>query len=538
MSRQKEAVQLALRNLTVDYRQGGQYVTVLDNLSLDMHKGEIVALLGESGSGKTTIGKALTGLLPPSARIAGGSLSLESGEAIALSGSTSWENVRGREIGMLFQDARLALNPLMTVGHHFAESLRHHGLASGKAAAGIGAELLGKLGFERPMELLGRYPFELSGGMCQRVCLALTLALGPKVLVADEPTSALDAVSQVDVLNWLKKLQGELGLTILLITHDIAVANAASNRVIVLNKGEIQENGDTKTVLSRPKAAYTRSLLAARTLSAAQEQEASKADEEDASGLASSPLLSVAGLGKTFDRRVLHDVNFTLLKGEILGVLGHSGSGKSTLVRCLAGLEKPTSGQVLLRGEALGKLSGREGRRRSRQLQLVFQDARASLNPRRTALQLVQEPLRYLGIGTQRSREQTAARYLDEVGIIGDMQHRKPLQLSTGQCQRIAIARALAAEPDVLLCDEAVSALDMSVQAQILSLLQRLQKQFGFAMLMISHDIRVLRNFCDTIAVIDEGRISEMMPAKEIGHSKLPHTRRMLDCADALEAGL
>jgi len=534
MSSDNRAEALEVKGLQVAYEQNGRRTTVLNSLDFHLGKGEILVLLGESGSGKSTIARAVTGMLPPSARIGGGSLRVGA-ERIPDLGKPGipWERIRGRGIAMLFQDAQSALNPVMKIKDHFKESLLYHSLASAEEAAAISAAMLERLNFKDVRHILECYPFQLSGGMCQRICLALALCLEPAVLVADEPTSALDTVSQKEVLDLLRKLQREMGLTVLLITHDIAVANAVGNRVIVLNKGVIEEEGDTRTVLTRPASAYTRELLAARNRIA-----------RPAHGLppaAGKPVLEIVRLSKTFGgkKRVLQQVDLTLNEREILGILGQSGCGKSTLAKCVAGLERPSEGRILLRGADIGHLKGKARRETSKRIQLVFQDARASLNPGRTALQLVQEPLHYLRIGGKEEREALAAYYLREVGIADEAQTRRPPQLSTGQCQRIAIARALVLRPDILICDEAVSALDMSVQAQILELLQRLQRQFGFAILMISHDIRVLRAFCHHIAVMSSGSFGERkQESGRLHESRQPHTQLLLKCAGDMEDGL
>lgn len=526
---------LRIQDLRVSYQQNRQFVNILDSLSFELGKGEIVSLLGESGSGKSTIAKALTGLLPPSARIEEGTLTIGSDTVVDLARKhTPWQRIRGRRIAMLYQDAQQALNPVLKIKEHFRESLLFHRLASADEVQDVSIKLLGALNFSDPLGVLERYPFQLSGGMCQRVCLALALCLKPAVLIADEPTSALDTVSQKEVLDLLRSMREELGLTILLITHDIAVANAISDRVIVLNQGVIEEEGDTRAVLTKPKADYTRGLLASRKQIAGSAREREQLRSQE-------PLLEIVCLEKSFNRKkhVLQTADLTLHQKEILGILGQSGCGKSTLARCIAGLEPPSGGNILFRGTDISRLRGKPRREMYKRIQLVFQDARASLHPGRTALQLVQEPLRYLHIGGKQEREMLAMFYLNEVGIAGDMQKRRPPQLSTGQCQRIAIARALTLQPEVLICDEAVSALDMRVQAQILALLQRLHQQYGFAMLMISHDIRVLRSFCHNIAVMNNGRFCEVRRASTLlQESKQPYTQLLLQCADDMEAGL
>ncbi|MBD0379631.1 ABC transporter ATP-binding protein [Paenibacillus sedimenti] len=525
---------LQVKNLQVTYKQSGHFMNILNNLSFDLNKGEILALLGESGSGKSTIAKAITGLLPPSAQIVGGTLRIGSTLPVNLAGTkTDWDAIRGRQLAMLFQDARQALNPVMKIKEHFKETLLFHRLATAEQVVPLAAQLLSRLNFKDVQSILDCYPFELSGGMCQRICLALTLCLKPKVLIADEPTSALDTVSQKEVLDLLKSLQEELSLSVLLITHDIAVANSISNRVIVLHKGVIEEEGDTKAVFSRPQSVYTRELLASRSRMA-------KPSRARGGPQHNEPLLEVIGLEKIFHqkKRVLHDIHLQVSKGDIVGILGQSGCGKSTLARCITGLETPGSGRILYRGTDISRLQGKHRRELCRHIQIVFQDARASLNPGRTALELVQEPLHYLKIGQKKEREAMARYYLNEVGISADAQHRRPPQLSSGQCQRTAIARALVLGPELLICDEAVSALDMKVQAQIVRLLQRLHKQFGFSILMISHDIRVLKSFCHHIAVMENGTISEIRPGALLHESKQSYTQLLLKCAGDMEEGL
>ncbi|WP_172249888.1 nickel ABC transporter ATP-binding protein NikE [Saccharibacillus deserti] len=523
---------LQIENLEVTYRQNDNVHTVLDGISFTMYEGEILSLLGESGSGKSTIAKALIGLLPPSAAIKSGTLGLDGEPVIFLSQpGGAWNRLRGRGIAMLFQDARLALNPVMSIHAHFRETLRAHRLAPKQDPSSIGAGWLARLGFADPARILRSYPHELSGGMCQRVCLALALCLRPQVLIADEPTSALDTVNQGEVLDLLQSLQQELGLSVLLITHDLNLAEALSHRVMILDKGRIVEKGETARVLAQPKHGYTRQLLAARNLT-------SLSEAVSVSGRRDVPLLELQDLKQSHgsQRRILNGVNLRLHDREIIGILGQSGCGKSTLARCIVGLDPADAGTVRFRGRDITRFKGRARRKLARHIQLVFQDARASLNPRRSALELVQASLHAFRIGSRRERLERARFLLNEVGIKEAAQHRRPPQLSTGQCQRIAIARALALRPEILICDEAVSALDMSVQAQILELLQRLHRQFGFSILMISHDVRVLRTFCHQIAVMHEGRFVEQLPGSRLASGEHDHTRLLLRSADRLEA--
>jgi len=526
---------LQVTGLQVGYARHRQTEDVLRGLSFELGQGEILALLGESGSGKSTIAKAITGLLPPSARMKSGWMRIGTGAAQALNDPRlNWLPIRGRQLGMVFQDARLALNPVMTIREHFRESLLHHRIVPADRVDARAIELLRLLHFPEGGDLLDRYPHQLSGGMCQRICLALTLSLEPSVLIADEPTSALDTVSQREVLELLRLLRRELGLAVLLITHDIAVANAVSDRVIVLHKGTVVEEGPTRAVLAKPQAAYTRQLLRSRMQLAKPGQPAPHAPLPQA-----RPVLEAIGLGKALGgRRVLRDVHLTLYGGEIVGILGQSGCGKSTLARCLTGLDAPDAGRIRIRGADLSRSAPADRRELPKRLQLVFQDARASLNPSRTAFELVQEPLRYLKVGGREERAGIAMQLLSEVSISGDARHRRPPQLSSGQCQRIAIARALVLRPDVLICDEAVSALDMRTQAQIISLLKRLHRQYGLAIVMISHDVRVLRSLCHRIAVMHDGTIGEIRRGSQLHESTEAHTQLLLKCAGELELGL
>lgn len=519
-----EDIALQINNLSVCYEQEGSLTEVLNGVTFKIYEGEILSLVGESGSGKSTIAKAVGGLLPPSAYVKSGSMRLGTDTDISFNGSTpDWKAIRGKKLAFIFQDARLALNPIVKIKDQFKETLLFHRIVSSKKEVRkIGTRYLKMLNFENPEGILDSYPFQLSGGMCQRVCIALALCLSPSVLIADEPTSALDAISQREVLNLLEKVKNELGLSVLIITHDMSVARAISRRMIVLNRGTIVEEGETEKIFSNPKDAYTKQLISARGLffKAAVKEE-----------FCEDVILSACGLSKNFSRQeeVLKDISFDLHKAEIFGILGESGCGKSTLARCLIGLEQVDKGKLLFHGESIVKLEGKHRLEKCRRIQLIFQDARACLNPRRKALQIVREPLDYLNIGQKNERYSAARSYLDLVGITGDAQLRRPPQLSTGQCQRVAIARALAAEPEILICDEAVSSLDMTVQAQILELLMRLHDNFGFSIIMITHDIQILRHFCHKIAVMKDGIFSEITEAGDkLDESRDPYTQLLL----------
>lgn len=493
---------LSVEQLKVSYGQN----SVLDGISFELEKGEILSLLGESGSGKSTCGKSLIGVLPPSAKIDGGTVRFANGSPVDVSDNhINWKTIRGTRIGMIYQDAQLALNPVKTIRVHFEETLKNKPFSSKQAMDKVCFDMLRLLNFDDPERVLNAYPFELSGGMCQRVYIAMILSLEPEVLIADEPTSALDTVSQKEVLQLLRNTQKELGLSVLLITHDIGVVHEISDRVIVLNKGKIVEQGTVQDVLLHPEEQYTKQLIEARNLPAFSPSCSSR-----------EPLLQIECIKKTFQegnkcKNVLDQVDLLVHKGETVGIIGISGCGKSTLAKCVTGLEQPDQGKIMYNGQDISMLHGRKRQHICKSLQIVFQDARACLNPRRSALELVQEPLKYLKIGTAKERTEKALFYLRSVGIDGDTLHRCPPQLSTGQCQRIAIARALVVEPELLICDEAVSALDMILQKQILDLLLDLQKSIGFAYIMISHDARVIRHSCEKVAIMNNGVFVDMV---------------------------
>lgn len=514
---------LQINELSVEYGQDECNNSVLNHVSMTLQKGEILTLVGESGSGKSTLAKAIGGLLPPSAHIVSGTMELRSGFHIPLNSNPKvWNRIRGQKIGFVFQDAQLALNPLMKIYNHFQEAILFHHIGSKKDVRAISRRYLEMLNFNNADQVLNAYPFELSGGMCQRICIALALCLEPPVLIADEPTSALDMISQTEVLNLLRKIQSELDLSVLMITHDMTIARQISDRVIVLNNGEIVEEGGVQEIFSRPKDAYTKKLLSSRT---------AYFHAADLGSVGDEVVLRIENLQKSYptQKDVLGGISFDLHNNEIFGILGESGCGKSTLAKCLIGLEPINGGQVLLRGENIIAAKGSQKREKCRHLQMIFQDARASLNPRRSALQIVQEPLSYLNLREESERTELAKHYLNEVGIGGDAQLRRPPQLSTGQCQRVAIARALIVQPDVLICDEAVSALDATVQAQILELLLQLHDEFNFSVVMITHDIQILRFFCHRIAVMQNGDFCEVSEGGEtLNKSKNQYTQFLL----------
>ncbi|ATI41068.1 microcin ABC transporter ATP-binding protein [Pacificitalea manganoxidans] len=515
---------IALDHLTV--RLGGQ--PVLQDLSLRLEPGRITGLVGESGSGKSMTALAILGLLPAGAQVTGGVV-LDGAEITTLP-ERRMARLRGREIGMVFQEPMTALDPLMTIGAQVAETLRIHRAASRAEARARAAALLIRVGLDPDRVPPERYPHELSGGQRQRVCIAMAIALRPRLLIADEPTTALDVTTQAHVLALLRRLVAEEGMALLLITHDLAVVSQMADTVAVLHRGRLVEQGPTAQVLTRPDHAHTRSLLAAtghRPVRAARSTGA--------------PLLRVEGACKdyvtgrgifTAPRRVraLNDVSFTLRRGESLGLVGESGCGKSTLARAVLGLEPLDAGRILLADAPVSPSMPAAQRRRA---QAVFQDPQGSFDPRQRVARLVAEPFHLTGRPADAAAQVVDA--LRAVGLMAEDASRYPHQFSGGQRQRIALARALVIHPDLVVLDEAVSALDVSVRGRVLDLLARLQADRGLSYLFISHDMDVVRAITDRVLVMEAGRIVEEGPTAQVyAAPRHPRTRALLDAVPRL----
>lgn len=524
--KQQTAPLLTVRDLCVSYAHSSGRKQVLQNVSFSLREQECLTLLGESGSGKTTIAKALLALLPPSAAVEAGELRLGEGPPLHWRTPAAIRALRGSQVAMVFQDARLSLDPSLRIWDHFAQTMAAHArhLPEAQLRQEV-TDLLRQLDLAEIPRILRSYPAQLSGGMCQRVAIALALCLRPRVLIADEPTSALDVVSQRETLELLARVKRAFRLGILFITHDLAAAHRISDQILVLHRGTVVERGPAAAVLTAPKSAYAQTLLAAGRRPAGHTRAAPSTKTE-------APLLHVCGLKKSFagKPRVLDGVELALYPGEIVGLLGKSGCGKSTLARCILGLCPYEEGTITLGGRDLQTLNSKQ---RARRVQMIFQDARDSLNPRRTAQALVLEPLDYQKRPVA-DRTALARRYLTLVGLDQQAQSRRPPQLSTGQCQRVAIARALAAGPEVLVCDEAVSALDSGVQQQVLELIASLRERMGLSILMVSHDLRVLSSFCDRIAVMESGRLVQVFRDISGLQTANPYCQTLFDAAKAL----
>ncbi len=523
---------LEVSGLTVHYRAAA--APAVDGVELSVAPGEVVAIVGESGSGKSTTALAAIGLL----RVAGarieGSSRLASptpdGDGIDLAAAAPGvlRSVHGREVGFIPQDPTVSLDPTQRVGAQVAEALEVHGLARRDDAWRAAVRLLGEAGIAEPERRARQYPHQFSGGMRQRVLIAIAWACEPRLIVADEPTSALDVTVQRQVLDRLDALRREKGTSLLLVTHDLGVAADRADRILVMSEGRIVEQGPAGRVLEAPQAPYTRSLLAASPSARLREAPRTAGSSGVAgtgsgvgsgSGAPATPLVRLAGVSKEyaarsatgarFRFRAVDDVDIDIPRGRTLAVVGESGSGKSTTARIVMGLERPTAGSVVFDGIDLNAVGARRLRETRRRFQLIQQNPFSALSPQWSIERIVTEPLRSFRVGDRASRRARALELLDRVGLAADVALRRPHQLSGGQRQRVAIARALALEPELVVCDEPVSALDVSVQAQILDLLDELQRDLGLTYLFISHDLAVVRGIADEVLVMSRGRVIE-----------------------------
>ena len=541
---------------------GGAFIAVED-LSLTIRPGEIHALVGESGAGKSTVGNALMGLLESGGRITAGTIRIAGHTLDPATGRTAGI-VQGRDIGAIFQDPMTSLNPLFTVESQLGETLRHHLGITRREARARSLDLLRAVGIPEPERRLGAYPHQLSGGQRQRVVIAAALSCGPKLLVADEPTTALDVSVQAQILRLIRRLVDERQLGVLLVTHNMGVVAEIADTVSIMLQGRVVETGPVARVLAAPEHPYARTLIAAvprldRRLERmpvpreetpvslrARAAVRARATREDAPA-AAGPLLEVRNLTVDFNQggwlpgrprrgfRAVDDVSFAVNPGEIFGLIGESGCGKTTVANVIAGLIRPTGGQVLFQGRPVSLIGTARARRA---LQMIFQDPYSALNPRLRVAAAIAEPILFYRLAsTAAEAREDAALLLEAVGLERGMGKRYPHAFSGGQRQRVAIARALAAGPTLLVCDEPTSSLDVSVQAQILNLLKDLRDATGLALLFISHDLAVIRQMCDRVAVMLGGRIVEVAAAETLFNDpQHTYTQDLLSLVPSLDA--
>ena len=511
---------LEVRNLSVEFHTATGVVHAVKSISYHLDKGETLAILGESGSGKSVSSSAIMNLIDmPPGRISAGEILLDGRDLLTMPAEERRE-VNGRRVAMIFQDPLSHLNPVYSVGWQISEAMTTHGLAGSKAREEA-LRLLRRVGIPEPERAMRKYPHEFSGGQRQRVMIAMALALRPDLLIADEPTTALDVTVQAEVLKLLKELQRETGMAVLIITHDLGVVSEIADRVVVMEKGAIVEAGTVREIYKNPQHPYTQKLIAAAPGKGAMHEPGARAE----------PLLSVRDVRKTYGSfEALKGISFDLMPGETMAVVGESGSGKSTLARALLRLDEPDGGTALWKGRDLFALSPAELYKLRRDLQMVFQDPTQSLNPRMTVYQLISEAwVIHPDILPKAKWRERVAELLVQVGLSAEHMSRYPHQFSGGQRQRIAIARALALEPQLIICDEAVSALDVSVQAQVIELLDRLRREMGIAFIFIAHDLPVVRDFADYVMVMQQGEVVELGTVREVFDTpRQAYTRALL----------
>ncbi|AVO37957.1 ABC transporter ATP-binding protein [Pukyongiella litopenaei] len=513
---------------------------VVQEVNLSVAPGEILALVGESGSGKSMIGRAIMGLLPGGGQVRRGSVRFGGFDMANAGSAEERRRLRGRKIGLIFQEPLSSLNPNMRIREQMCEAMREHTELSEPQIRERALEMLRQVRLDNPEQLMNRYPHEFSGGMRQRIMIASVMMLKPALLIADEPTTALDAVVQKEVLDIMAEVARANNTAVILISHDLAVVAAYASRIAVMEKGVLVETGSARDVLGNPRHEYTRKLLAAAQLGT----------PEPVKGAAGAPLLSVKGLRVEFSEkrffglfgenrtRAVQDVSLTVQPGEFVGLAGESGSGKSTIGRAIGQLAPMAAGRIVFEGRDLGSCTGAEANRLRQRIRFVFQDPFSSLNPRMRIGRIVAEGLRHDRSLSTDDRRARVDEMLEAVGLPRVMAGRFPHALSGGQRQRVAIARALISRPDLIIADEPVSALDVTIQAQILALLKSLQREYGFACLFISHDLHIVEQLCARLYVLHKGRIMEQGETGTLfAAPRHPYTRRLMSASPRLEPG-
>ena len=523
---------LAVRNLKVGLIGQPDVANVLDGVSIDLHAGETVCLVGESGSGKSVTSLAIMGLLPRQALAPTSGEILFDGENLLAAHAQRMRDLRASRLAMIFQEPMTALNPVLTVGHQITEVLQTHTKLNRREQREQVLAMMDQVHLPDPQRIFASFPHQLSGGQRQRIMIAMALVLHPKLLIADEPTTALDVTTQKQILRLIAELQEKQGTAVLFVTHDMGVVTEIADTVYVMHRGRVVESGATERILRAPEMAYTRTLLSSVPSLVPRPERAEISQEVVLSAHSLQKIYSQRRMFRgDIETRAADDVTFALKRGRTLGIVGESGSGKSTVARCVMRLIDPTAGSIRFSGNEIADFSRGALRPHRKHIQMIFQDPYRSLNPRvKVGESIVEGPVNF---GIDHDEAMAKARELLRlVGLPEDAIERYPHQFSGGQRQRIAIARALALEPKVLVADEAVSALDVSVQAQVLDLLAELQDKLGVALLFITHDLRVAAQICDDIMVMQSGRVVEAGKSAEIlTRPAHPYTRQLLEAA-------
>ncbi|MCK8482217.1 ABC transporter ATP-binding protein [Psychroserpens algicola] len=550
---------LDIKNLSISFSSEGIENEIIHNISYELQPNEILGIVGESGSGKSVSSLAILGLLPKRiSKITQGTITFNQQDLTSLS-SKQFQSIRGNEIAMIFQEPMSSLNPSMTCGNQVLEILLQHTSLSKAEAKAETLSLFEKVKLPLPKRVYSAYPHEISGGQKQRVMIAMAIACKPKILIADEPTTALDVTVQKDIITLLKQLQLEEQMSIIFISHDLSLVSEIADRIMVMYKGAIVEQGDVTQIFKSPKHIYTKALINSRpsmdsrlkqlptiddfmnNTSNSEIITPEKRSQTQKQIYAQKPLLEVINVEKEFISKsgwfskpqtfkAVNNVSFKLYKGETLGLVGESGCGKSTLSNAILLLNKATSGSIMYQGVDITKLSKSDIRKLRKDIQIIFQDPYASLNPRLTVGKAIMEPMKVHNIGTSDTeRKSKVLDLLLKVGLDESYFNRYPHEFSGGQRQRIGIARAIALEPQLIICDESVSALDISVQAQVLNLLNELKTNFGFTYIFISHDLAVVKYMSDQLIVMNKGRIEEQDDADNIyNNPKQPYTKKLI----------
>jgi len=551
---------LSVKNLSISFKREKEFVPVVHHLSYELCENEILGIVGESGSGKSVSSLAIMGLLPKGiSQISEGSIALQGNDLTSIS-EKKFQKIRGKEIAMIFQEPMSSLNPSMKCGPQVAEILHQHTSLTSKEIEQEVLSLFEKVKLPNPSALFSKYPHQISGGQKQRVMIAMAIACKPKILIADEPTTALDVTVQREIIQLLKELQAETNMSILFISHDLSLISEIANRVLVMYKGEIVEQGLAKTIFENPQHKYTQALIASRpsldfrlkrlpTIQDFLEEKivndiVSETERKQAQAeiYGQPPLLEVKNIekeyystlglfGKKVAFKAVDNVSFKIYEGETVGLVGESGCGKSTLGNAILQLDKATAGQIIYKGKDITNLSKSEILKVRKEIQIIFQDPYSSLNPRIPIGKAIMEPMQVHGLfANDKERKVKAIEILERVGLGEAFFNRYPHEFSGGQRQRIGIARTIALQPKLIVCDESVSALDISVQAQVLNLLNELKENFGFTYIFISHDLAVVKYMSDQVIVMNKGKIEEMADADDLyAHPKSDYTKKLIE---------